>query len=324
MVGPDDQRIGVRGGVILACGGFEADPNMQRQYWQGQPVMSTSFLGNTGDGIRMAVSVGADLWHMWHYHGTYGFRVAGYPLGVRTKRLPDWFPQADGTVTFSEMFTEDRAVKMPWVLVDRSGRRFMNEYEPYMQDTGHRPLEYYRPETQTHPRIPCWLVADEAGRQQFPWGQPLYNDEHAELSWSPDNSVEVQNGVIQRANSIEELATLMAIDPETLRHTVETWNQSEAANVDEAYQRPASSMMPIKQPPYYAAQIWPLVSNTQGGPVHDSAQRILNPYGEPIPGLYAAGELGSVFGHLYLSGGNVTECFVGGQIAGEEAAAQCQ
>jgi succinate dehydrogenase/fumarate reductase flavoprotein subunit len=42
--------------------------------------------------------------------------------------------------------------------------------------------------------------------------------------------------------------------------------------------------------------------------------------GRPIPGLYAAGELGSVFGHLYLSGGNIAECFAGGTIAGREAA----
>ncbi|MBE9552155.1 MAG: FAD-binding protein, partial [Proteobacteria bacterium] len=54
--------------------------------------------------------------------------------------------------------------------------------------------------------------------------------------------------------------------------------------------------------------------------VHDTSQRVLNPFGEPIPGLYAAGELGSVFGHLYMSGGNLAECFIGGRIAGREAA----
>ena len=61
-------------GVILACGGLEAAPEMQRQYWQINPVLSAAHRGNTGDGIKMATDVGADLWHMWHYHGTYGFR----------------------------------------------------------------------------------------------------------------------------------------------------------------------------------------------------------------------------------------------------------
>ncbi len=47
---------------------------------------------------------------------------------------------------------------------------------------------------------------------------------------------------------------------------------------------------------------------------------MLDAFGAPIPGLCVAGELGSVFGHLYMSGGNIAECFVGGRIAGEEAA----
>src|SRR5262245_61060209 len=68
------RRIGASRGVVLACGGFEAAQDMQRQYWQLFPVLPAATLGNTGDGVRMAQSVGADLWHMWHLHGTYGFR----------------------------------------------------------------------------------------------------------------------------------------------------------------------------------------------------------------------------------------------------------
>jgi succinate dehydrogenase/fumarate reductase flavoprotein subunit len=47
---------------------------------------------------------------------------------------------------------------------------------------------------------------------------------------------------------------------------------------------------------------------------------VLDPFGNPIAGLYTAGELGSAFGHLYMSGGNLAECFVGGDIAGRNAA----
>ena len=79
-------------------------------------------------------------------------------------------------------------------------------------------------------------------------------------------------------------------------------------------------MMPIAVPPFYGAPVWATLSNTQGGPVHDAQQRIIDVYGEPIPRLYAAGELGSSFGHLYLSGGNIAECFVTGRIAGRNAA----
>ena len=78
-------------------------------------------------------------------------------------------------------------------------------------------------------------------------------------------------------------------------------------------------MEPLSEPPFFFAPVWPIVSNTQGGPVHDERQRVLDAFGDPIAGLYACGELGSVFGHLYLSGGNLAECFVGGPIAGREA-----
>ena len=63
-----------------------------------------------------------------------------------------------------------------------------------------------------------------------------------------------------------------------------------------------------------------MLSNTQGGPVHDAKQRIIDVNGDAIPRLYAAGEMGSSFGHLYLAGGNIAECFVTGRIAGKEVA----
>jgi predicted oxidoreductase len=85
--------------------------------------------------------------------------------------------------------------------------------------------------------------------------------------------------------------------------------------------RPAQSRAPIATAPFFAAQVWPIVSNTQGGPAHDEQQRVLDAFGQPIPGLFEAGEVGSVFGHIYMSGGNLAECFVGGRIAGRHAAA---
>ena len=80
--------IKARRAVILACGGFEADEEMKRQYWQEKPVLSAAFKGNTGDGIRMAADVGAaDLWHMWHYHGSYGLQ-ASRPQPIPVRRPP--------------------------------------------------------------------------------------------------------------------------------------------------------------------------------------------------------------------------------------------
>ena len=94
------------------------------------------------------------------------------------------------------------------------------------------------------------------------------------------------------------------------------------AGADTEFGRPPGSMVTIAEPPFYAGEIWPVVSNTQGGPVHDAKQRIVDVHGEPIPRLYAAGEMGSCFGHLYLAGGNIAECFISGWVAGREAAGQ--
>jgi len=99
------------------------------------------------------------------------------------------------------------------------------------------------------------------------------------------------------------------------------WNDQCARGADDDFGRPPGTMTPIRTPPFYGAPVWATLSNTQGGPVHDAQSRIIDVYGKPIPRLYAAGELGSAFGHLYMSGGNIAECFVTGRISGAGAAA---
>jgi succinate dehydrogenase/fumarate reductase flavoprotein subunit len=306
--------IGARRGVVLACGGFEGDPAMQRQYWPGQPVLSAAFRGNTGDGIRMAQAVGADLWHMWHYHGSYGFKHSDpkYPFGIRTKRLPDWLP---GIGPRGD-------VRMPWILLDRGGRRFTNEYDPYLQDTGARPLDRYDPQAQDYAALPAWLIADADGHALWPFGRPTYHERGISFTWNKDNEEAVRLGILARAADLVALARATAIPERQLAAALERWNAACAAGHDDDWGRPPSSMVPIRRAPFTVAPVWPIVSNTQGGPVHDARQRVLDPAGRPIARLYAAGELGSVFGHLYMSGGNIAECFVGGRIAGRGAAAE--
>jgi succinate dehydrogenase/fumarate reductase flavoprotein subunit len=313
--GPDGPRaIRARRGVVLACGGFEANPDMQRQFWQINPVHSAAFRGNTGDGLRMAVAAGADLWHMWHFHGSYGFRHPDpdFPFAIRMKRLPDWVPEVRAS-----------AAPMSWILLDRNGRRFMNEYDPYLQDTGHRALDAMDPSTMRQPFVPCFAVVDEVGRQMYPLGGVVYNDSAVlPVEWSADNLREVENGLLKKADSIAELAGLIGCDEQVLAGSLDRWNAACAAGADADHSRPSASLVPIATPPFYVGDIWPVVSNTQGGPVHDAQQRVLNPYGEPIPGLFEAGEVGSIWGHLYLSGANLSECFIGGRIAGRNAASR--
>lgn len=299
------------GAVILACGGFEAAPGMQAQYWEGGTALSAAYALNTGDGIRMAQAAGADLWHMWHHHGCYGFAMPGYPFGIRVKRLPDWTPGPDGR-------PQKELPVMAWILLDGEGRRFANEYDPYMQDTGARHLATLDPTRMRTPRNPAWFVTDAAGMAMYPLGKPTWNDPETRYEWSPDNSRELASGLFAEAADAEALARLTGAPPRAVAMSLARW-QGICARGHDPLGRPADSLHPLR-PPYYAAPVVPVVSNTQGGPVHDAGQRVLDPFGQPIAGLFAAGECGSAFGHLYMSGGNIAECFIGGEIAGRGAA----
>ena len=307
-----EHAIHARRGVVLASGGFEGNAAMKAQFFEGKPILNAMARGNTGDGIRMAQDLGAELWHMWHIHGAYGFRHSDpeYPYAIRLKRFPDWFPGDSDSVK----------LKMPWILLDQDGRRFMSESHPYTQDTAVRPMQYYDPVKQRYPRNPAVMVCDEAGRRLYPFGKATSNDEGLRYEWSEDNLKEVELGILKRADSLEQLAVILGVDGAALKQSVARWNALCKAGVDEDFGRPRGSMMPIEVPPFYGAPVWATLSNTQGGPVHDAGQRIIDVYGKPIPRLYAAGELGSSFGHLYMSGGNIVECFVTGRIAGRNAA----
>jgi succinate dehydrogenase/fumarate reductase flavoprotein subunit len=210
---------------------------------------------------------------------------------------------------------------MPWILLDRFGRRFMSEYQPYTQDTAVRPLQHFDPVTQSFPRNPAYLVCDEKGRRMYSLGKATSNDPGVRFEWSEDNLREVELGIITRADTLEGLAIALGLDPEALAASIGRWNEQCASGADLDFGRPGGTMMPIVKPPFYGARVWATLSNTQGGPVHDARARVIDVFGAPIARLYAAGELGSAFGHLYISGGNIAECFVSGRIAGREAAA---
>jgi succinate dehydrogenase/fumarate reductase flavoprotein subunit len=79
-------------------------------------------------------------------------------------------------------------------------------------------------------------------------------------------------------------------------------------------------MVPLDSPPFYCVPLYPGGSNTSGGPRRDGRARVLGVGGEPIPGLFCAGELGSPIALLYpADGSNLSEAFCFGQIAAETA-----
>jgi len=104
-----------------------------------------------------------------------------------------------------------------------------------------------------------------------------------------------------------------------LDETVHKWNACCVEGKDAEFGRPFLDLVSLNTPPYYSVKLFPGGPNTQGGPRRNSRAQVMTPFGDPIPGLYAAGECGSVFGMLYpVTGGNLAECIAFGRIAAEK------
>jgi len=321
---PNALRIQARKAVILACGGFEFDEWAKVQFLEAKPFYSMGSIASTGDGLRMAQAVGARLWHMWHTHSSYGFKYDEFPMAFRHCIGGSLLTHGD----------RKKVQVMPWVVVDTFGRRFMNEFPPAPQDTSARPLSYFDSDLPGYPRIPCYLIFDDKGRRKRPIGSPLGFPEQfpdgKRYRWSSDNSTEIQKGWILQAGSLQELADKIREMPNNcarmaanvLEETVAHWNDAVQAGHDPDFKRHPDTMMAIASPPYYAMEAWPIITNTQGGPEHNERQQLLDAWGNPIPRLYAAGELGSFFSHIYELSGNIGECFSSGRIAGKAAAGE--
>ena len=111
------------------------------------------------------------------------------------------------------------------------------------------------------------------------------------------------------------------MDPAALAATVRNYNGYCAAGEDPEFGRFKDWLVPLETPPYYATELCEPIINTQGGPKHDARAQVLDKNDQPIPRLYAAGELGSFFFPLYESASNIPEALAFGRIAGAHAAA---
>jgi succinate dehydrogenase/fumarate reductase flavoprotein subunit len=146
-----------------------------------------------------------------------------------------------------------------------------------------------------------------------------YNVVVRDYKWSQDNSEEIEKGWIVKADTLSELSKLLKLDETALQFTLGKYNHFCRQGVDSDFGRAADTLKAI-EPPYYAIQLMPLLYNTQGGPRRDKEARVLDPDGNPIPRLYAAGEFGSIWGFRYQTSTNYSETLVFGRIAGRNTA----
>lgn len=302
--GGERRKIRARGGVIMAVGGYEANPQMQRDYCGYEEVYPLGTPGNTGDGIKILQRAGAQLWHM---------RNRGQSGGI----WPGILPPNKNTAFLRNMYWKNYS----WIEVAADGARFYNETAEH-QLTHFKQFEHGRWVDTPHVGVgPVHMIFDEKTRQNNPlvlrhW---TWNIAAEELEWSDDNSAEVEQGTIVVADTIEELAEAIGVDPEAIATTVREYNEACEKGVDELYGRDPETLQPIAEGPFYAVRIVPALVCTSGGGKRTIDGEVLDYNDEIIPGLYEAGELGSMVSDLYQNGAYLTEAMITGRAAGRNA-----
>jgi succinate dehydrogenase/fumarate reductase flavoprotein subunit len=294
------RRIGARGGVVLATGGFAADPQMVRDYLRVEDHVLWGSPASTGDGHRLAQAVGADLWHMDNMMTITGVR---------------------GDDEFGHYLALWNAHNYLWVSGD--GRRFTDESSEPKHGHTARGGAY-----ELFPLRPFHLIFDEQMRTAGPLSPtpdvlPVgWNLLMNGSRWSVDNSAEIEKGWIRRADSIAELADLIGVDAQTLERTVEQYNAACEAGRDDHFGREPQTLGAVTQAPFYVLEVTPLLGWSNGGPRRDGRARVLDTRGEVIAGLYAAGEVSSTYSWRKDGGFHIADALAFGRVAGRDAAAR--
>ena len=127
------------------------------------------------------------------------------------------------------------------------------------------------------------------------------------------------SGFLLKDTRPTELAEAIGLPEGRLEQTVEEWNTMVDAGVDYAFHRNPDTFVKIEEGPFYGVRIKPAFLNTDGGPKRSAKAEVIDVDGEAIPGLYSAGEFGSVTGACYQGGQNISESGVFGRIAAHSA-----
>lgn len=287
-------EIKARRGVVLACGGFPHDPQRIAQLFAHAPGgtehLSTAPKGNTGDGLRLGESVGAqvacDLPH-----------AAAWAPVSRVAR------EDGGFSGFPHLM--ERA-KPGFIAVRQDGRRFVNEANSY-----HDYMRALFEATGPAEAPVSWLICDHRAQRRYG------------LGWSKPfpfpTAGYVRKGYLFKAATLAALAHQCGIDAQQLHATVSTFNQHAEQGHDPLFQRgesrynkaqgealhgPNPALGSLRQGPFYAVKLVPGSLGTFAGLNTDAHARVVNAQGVPINGLFAVGnDMNSIMHGYYPSGG---------------------
>jgi len=298
--GPDGDYTIHAKAVVLACGGFGSSPEMLAELapaYAGETVGATG-IGNTGDGIRMAMAVGADV-----YDDAFLMGGSGHTFIMDADMVQ---PFADAETPKASLY------------VNPSGQRVNSE----------DPISYTSAITYVNPDAPdyYWAIMNEEV-VHTPYYSDAYamDEDHAlgEYYELVEAALEEGNPNVYTADTLEELAKKINIIPTTLMYTMSHYNKLCEQGEDTDLGKSANYLIPMYDGPWYAIKADMEFFGTVGGVVSDETGAVLKEDGTAIPGLYAAGETSNhkVLNMSYSGGVSVAENVVFGKVAGESAAA---
>jgi succinate dehydrogenase/fumarate reductase flavoprotein subunit len=276
QVGGQTRRVAVRRGIILATGGFGGDVARLNEYVNPPLAHAVAFAGATGDGVRIARSVGASI------EDDHVSPVFWTPVSET-----GWL--AGGRGAFPHLAL-DRS-KPGLIAVNAAGRRFVDEAVSYHDFV----LAMHRSHA-TVPTIPAWLICDRDFIRKYGLGRIP----PGRRRWGRA----VERGYVVEAATLDMLAARIDIDAAGLRDSVARNNRFSATGEDVDFGKGATEfdrnngdplnapnpcLGPIATPPYYAMAVWPSTLGSSIGLRTDADGRVLSADGAAIPGLFAIG-----------------------------------
>jgi len=288
-----ERSVQVKGGVILATGGFNRHPQKRAALLPGVDMdWCAGAPGHTGTAHELAQSIGA------HY-GTRGMNDAFWaPVSLRKR--------ANGSTAVFPHFVFDRA-KPGMVTVNQQGKRFLNESTSYHLFG----IALQKAHAQT-PCIPAYLITDANGMRKYGLGMVRPN--------GMGLAAALEDGYVVRGETLAELAGKLNIPADNLAQTVDTLNRYAATGKDPDFHRgetlyqrangdanhpgPNPSLGAIGTAPFYAVRLYPGDIGASTGFATDVQARALDAEGHVIAGLYAVGnDMHSAMGGVYPAPG---------------------
>jgi flavocytochrome c len=284
--------------IILSTGGFPSNLDMVRANWperadepvaQPEQLLIGSGKYAMGAGIDLGRDLDAALYRMDHQV-------------VFVNGLPDPRDPARGLKTENPQS----------IWVNSEGKRFVNEAaDSKLTEAAGLALS-----PQTH-----WMIFDAKGQKQLRIRGAAWLTPASTVAEILDNPV-----IGHKSASIWELARAIGVPADNLQATVASYNEAVKTGEDLDFQRFTGNGRPataISEPPYYALQLFPMTRKSMGGLEIDLQARVIDTKGNPIAGLYAAGELTGVAGINGSHGGSGTflaPSVLIGRVAGRNAA----